>query len=504
MRARVNCNPRLSSATMAELISFRDGSTFPLVDLPEQPVGTCPTVGGRSCELRRRQLGSPREAKELVERLRAAARLPGALTLPPEAAVAEGRDVICAFRSRQGAELRAVLRLVPLTLEQAALLGDGMLAALAALHRRGLVQQRLDAERLLVGPDGRIRLAEPGLWASLGAEPPGIDLGRAGQLLERVLDSVTGAARRDGSALSLLRSVAMGLGAAAEEADAGLALAAWRWAMPLDARQRRRVRSQLGALGASLPQALPATGHAPAVATVREVPTLAGDPPPDAAAMPAGAVPAGPLRAALQPPTRSGAGVRPALGRSPALALLGAAVVLISAGVLAAALGGHPPAPVRAPHATASTPAPPAFTPTPAGPPATPTTPPPSAPPSGPPEEIPLLGPPSAPPVQQVALTASCSPGGGACQFNVTAQLGSHPSDSVRWELEEVDRCTGGVATVASGVVNAPAFYTYVEAQPTVSVPAGGAVAMVALAGAGEMAASPPLSLGPAPAGCPS
>ncbi|MHB1523478.1 MAG: hypothetical protein ACYCYB_05885, partial [Candidatus Dormibacteria bacterium] len=194
------------------------------------------------------------------------------------------------------------------------------------------------------------------------------------------------------------------------------------------------------------------------------------------------------------------AGVRGALGRSRALAVLGAAAVLVSAGVVAAALGAHPASRVRAPRATASTTASPAATPTPAGPSSTPT----PAPTASPPGEIPLLGPPSAPPVQQVALTASCSPGGGPCQFNVTARLGSHPSDSVRWELQEVNRCTGEVATVASGAVNAPAFYTYIEAQPTVTVPAGGAVAMVALAGAGEMAASPPLSLGPAPASCPS
>jgi hypothetical protein len=455
---------------MAELISFRDGVRIPLADPLEQRASTGPTIGGRSCELRHLQLHSPREAQQLVERLRVAARLPGALTLPPEAAVAEGREVICAFRSRQGAELRAVLRLVPLTLEQAALLGDGLLAALAALHRRGLVQERLDAAVLLLGPDGRLRLAEPGLWAELEAHPPGRDLERAGRLLERVLDSITGAARRDGSALDRLRSVAEGI-KAAEVADAGTALAAWRSALPLDARQRHRVRGQLGALGASLPPALPARAGA-----------------------------AGPSPAMLEAPAPPGAGVRGARGRSRALALLGAAAVLVSAGVLAAALGSHPAPRARPPRATASTPAPPAATPKAAGPSPTPTPPPSTAPPG----EIPLLGPPSVPPVQQVSLTASCSPDGGACQFNVTAQLGSHPSDAVRWELEEVNRCTGGVATVASGVVTAPAYYTYVEAQPTVTVPVGGAVAMVALAGAGEMAASPPLSLGPAPVGCPS
>ncbi|MHB1940037.1 MAG: protein kinase family protein [Candidatus Dormibacteria bacterium] len=481
---------------MPELISFRDGATIPVADPPDGRL----KVGGRSCELRHRQLRSPREAHELVQRLRRAARLPGALSLPPEAAGAEGREVICAFRSRQGAELRAVLRLVPLTLEQAALLGDGVLAALASLHRRGLVQERLDAERWLLGPDGRLRLAEPGLWAPLGAHPPGRDLEGAGRLLEVVLESVTGAARRDGSALSLLRSVAEGLGGASEEADAAPALAAWRSALPLDPGQRHRVRSQLGALGASLPQALPATSRAPAAAAAGEVGALVADPPADAPVMPALVVPAGLPRAAVPPPAALGAGVRGALGRSRALAVLGAAAVLVSAGVVAAALGAHPASRVRAPRATASTTASPAATPTPAGPSSTPT----PAPTASPPGEIPLLGPPSAPPVQQVALTASCSPGGGPCQFNVTARLGSHPSDSVRWELQEVNRCTGEVATVASGAVNAPAFYTYIEAQPTVTVPAGGAVAMVALAGAGEMAASPPLSLGPAPASCPS
>ncbi|MGC8474483.1 MAG: hypothetical protein ACP5PW_08790, partial [Candidatus Dormibacteria bacterium] len=238
---------------MRDLISFRDGETIPLAGGPEELAGGSLTVRGRSCELSHRRLSSTRQAQELVERLRLAARVPGALTLPPEAAAADGSEVVCAFRARRGAELRSALRLVPLTLEQASLLGEGLLAALAALHRRGVVQDRLDAELVLLGPDGRLRLAEPGFWAPLEARPPGRDLELAGRLLERILDSVTGAAHRDGSAISQLRSVAEGLGAADGAAAAAPALAAWRSALPLDPRQRQRVRRQLGALGASLP-----------------------------------------------------------------------------------------------------------------------------------------------------------------------------------------------------------------------------------------------------------
>ncbi len=484
---------------MPELIPFRGGATIPHPDRPEGPAPRVMKVGGRSCELRHRRLGSPREARELVERLRVAARAPTAFTLPPEAASAEGGEVICAFQARRGADLRTVLRLVPLTLEQAALLGDGLLAALAALHRRGLAQERLDAERLLLGPDGRLRVAEPGLWASLDAHPPGRDLERAARLLEKVLGSVTGAARRDGAALSHLRSVAEALGAAGGEAAAGPALSAWRSATPLDPRQRHRVRSQLGALGASLPQALPAASRQPAAAGGEANRPAAAPLPADKGVRPLAPVPAAPPRAAPPPPAARGGGALAGMGTTRGLAALGAAVVLVSAGVLAAQLGGHPASPPRTPHARVSTSAPSVPTPPPASlsPTATP------SPTNAPPGEIPLLGPPSAPPVQQVALTASCSPGGGACQFNLTAQLGSHPADSVRWELDEVNRCTGAVATVARGAVSAPAFYTYVEAQPTVTVPAGGAVAMIALAGAGGLAASPPLSLGPAPASCP-
>ena len=481
---------------MRELISFRDGETIPLAGGPEQPAGGPLTVQGRSCELSHRRLSSTRQARELVERLRGAARLPGALALPPEAAAAEGSEVVCAFLARQGAELRSVLRLVPLTLEQAALLGDGLLAALAALHRRGVVQDRLDAERLLLGPDGRLRLVEPGLWGPLETRPPGRDLERAGRLLVSILDSVTGAARRDGSALSQLRSVADGLGTAEAAAAAGAALAAWRSALALDPRQRQRVRSQLAALGASLPQALPVTPRLPAAAAVGDVKAPALALPGEVAAMPLDSAPTGrPQTVPLPPAAPAGRALR----RSRTLAVLGAAAVLISAGALAAHLGGHPASPVPSPHATASAPAPSASSSPPAGPSPTAT----PRPTTALPGEIPILGPPAVPPVQQVGLTASCPPGGGACQFNVTAQLGAHPSDSVRWELKEVNRCTGGVATVASGVVSAPAFYTYVEAQPTVNVPAGGAVAMIALAGAGGLAASPPLSLGPAPASCP-
>ena len=481
---------------MRELISFRGGEATPLAGGPEQSARGPLTVGGRSCELSHRRLSSPRQARELVERLRGAARLPSARALPPEAAAAEGSEVVCAFLARQGAELRSVLRLVPLTLEQAALLGDGLLAALAALHRRGVVQERLDAERLLLGPDGRLRLAEPGLWAPLEARPPGRDLERAGRLLVSILESATGAARRDGAALSQLRSVADGIGTAEGEATAGAALTAWRSALPLDARQRRRVRSQLAALGASLPQALPASPRPPAAAGDGDGLVQGLELPGAVAAGPLGSAPAGRPPAPLPPAAAPGGGPP---RRSRTVAALAGAAVLISAGVLAAHLGVHPAAPAPTPHATDPTPAPSASSSASASPSPTATPPPTPAPPG----EIPLLGPPSAPPVQQVALTASCPPGGGPCQFNVTAQLGSHPSDSVRWELEEVDRCTGRVETVASGVVNAPAFYTYVEAQPTVTVPAGGAVAMVALAGVGGLAASPPLSLGPAPPRCP-
>ena len=213
--------------------------------------------------------------------------------------------------------------------------------------------------------------------------------------------------------------------------------------------------------------------------------------------MPLGSAPTGRPSVPLPPfAARTGRALR----GSRALAVVGAAVVLVSLGVLAARLGGPPASSAPTPRAPGSTPAPPVSSSPSAGPSPTATPPPTTAPPG----EIPLLGPPSAPPVRQVALTASCPPGGGPCQFNVTAQLGAHPSDSVRWELDEVNRCTGDVATVASGVVSAPAFYTYVEAQPTVTVPASGAVAMIALAGAGGLAASPPLSLGPAPASCPS
>ncbi len=490
---------------MLELISFRNGAAVLLPYHLEAPARGVLKVGGRSCELRHRQLSSAGEAEELIERLRGTAGAPGALMLLPEAAGAEGREVICAFQARRGAELRAVLRLVPLTLEQAALLGDGLLVALAALHRRGVAQERLDAERLLLGPDGRLRVAEPGLWAPLGTHPPGRDLERAARLLERVLGSVTGAARRDGSALSQLRSVAQVLAAPGEGAAARPALSAWRSALPLDPHQRRRVRGQLGALGASLPQALPAASPVPVPAAALEaaMPPVAATTPADApqgvGARPLAAVPVRPPRVAPPPPAAPAGGGRVGLGRTRALAALGAAAVLVSAGVLGAELGGHPASPSRIPHPKVSTPAPAGSTPPPARP-SPPATPPPTA---APPGEIPLLGPPSAPPVQQVALTASCSPGGGSCQFNVTARLGSHPLDSVRWELDEVNRCTGAVATVATGVVSAPAFYTYVEAQPTVTVPAGGAVAMIALAGAGGLAASPPLSLGPAPASCP-
>jgi hypothetical protein len=85
----------------------------------------------------------------------------------------------------------------------------------------------------------------------------------------------------------------------------------------------------------------------------------------------------------------------------------------------------------------------------------------------------------------------------------VTANLSSHPAATVAWRLDLVDRCTGAVSQVASGQIPAPAYYTYVEAQPQVSIPSTTPVGLVALAGAPGLAASAPLLITSPGSSCP-
>jgi hypothetical protein len=119
------------------------------------------------------------------------------------------------------------------------------------------------------------------------------------------------------------------------------------------------------------------------------------------------------------------------------------------------------------------------------------------------PNVAPVLAPSSDPPVQQVQLVSDCqSPGATNCQYTVTANLGTHPPVTVSWEVDEVDQCTGSVTEMASGAVAAPGNYTYVEAQPQITVPSGSPVWLVALAGAPGQAASAPVTVTPPASGC--
>lgn len=487
--------------TELKLASFRDGAEVALT-LPapgRSGTGRPLLFDGVEAVVLRRTVPSGADPQQLLERLAVASRVRSTAACRPLAGSVEGDQVVVAFESPRGASLRTVLRLVPLTLDQAAMLGEGLLSALAALHRLGVAHGRVDADHAVLGLDGAIRLTEPGLWGLSSALTFSSDLEGAGRLLSGALAAVTsGAVEASGSGVTeQLASIANSLGSTPGGAGrARGALARWRRAAGIDPSQWRRVRRQLAALGASLPAAA-APAPRPASTPGATAPFPAADRGREVVSSPVAKPAVGPgAPSSTFPSARPAAGPTSPRGWRHAAVALVAALVLLVAGTAYLALLGTPG--TTAPHSAGDH----ASSRTPGGG-SVPATPPPSASAPGP-QELPLLGPPSSPPIQQVQLTASCAATGSACQFNVTAQLGSHPAGIVEWKLDEVDRCTGAVTTVATGSIPAPGYYTWVEAQPQVSLPPGVPVALVALAGSPAMAASPPLSAGPAASSCPS
>lgn len=487
--------------TVLNLISFRDGREVP-VPAPEAPSGAgerTARIEGAEVILRTRTVAPGAAAGRLLEMLRRASLAGPSVALRPLAAAAHGGRVTAAFEAPGGAPLRTVLRLVPLTLDQASVLGEGLLSSLAALHRLGVPHGRVDSDHLFLGLDGNLRLSEPGFWEAPGALGFAADLEAAARLLVAALAAVVAVPEGGPEAAAGAR---MGEVAAVVQAGGGptgarAALTSWRRAAGLDHERRRRVHRQLAALGASLPgtperaphpaapppagpEPAPLPGLAPPAPS--SGPDRSGGPPPP----PAGTTEPGEPAARAFPDRRSGwrwAGAGAAL----ALALLVAGTAVLALRSLPSAGPGPalsspsapPPGNLASPSLSSA----------------------PSA--SARPGRLPLLGPPASPPVQQVQLTASCTPDARSCQFNLTANLGTHAADTVAWKLDEVDRCTGGVKTVASGAIPAPGYYTHVESQAQVRLPAATPMVLIGLAGAPTMAASPPLSVGPPASSCP-
>ncbi|MHB8313993.1 MAG: serine/threonine-protein kinase [Candidatus Dormibacteria bacterium] len=505
--------------TDLRLISFQDGSSI------ETP--TPPDLGGRSLVIsvppgRLAALRAIRvhpadsETEPAVwARLRRLAVVDARALRRPLAGARQGDRVVVLSEAPEGPSLRTVLRLVPLTWDQAVVLGEGLLSALSRLQPAELVHGDITSDTVVLGGDGRVRLIDPALT------PPGqgeleaghSDVRQAAGLLSELLARVPPPSLRsvpDDVQAALLQ-------VAGELAQGGVpatkALASWRRAVrpALDRSGRTRVVRQLQALAVRLP-GVPATLAVKAArtsGTAADLGASAPIAPPSPAPAPGASVIAS---SGPQPGWRERHSAAPEGGLPPgrrgrwvAAAIL---VVLVAAGggaLLVVSHGNPRAAPRRGGGPGTATTVP--VNPTTASPSAAAASPTPS--PSSPArpnqlQPIPYLGPAADPPVQQVQLEAGCAPSGlQGCQVTLTADLGQHSATTVMWKIDVVDRCDGDVTTVASGQIPAPAAYTYVQTQPQVTLPSGVPVALVGLAGAFGQAASLPLLINPLGSRCP-
>ncbi|MHB1526821.1 MAG: protein kinase family protein [Candidatus Dormibacteria bacterium] len=487
--------------TDLRLISFQDGSSI------ETP--TPPDLGGRSLLIsvppgRLAALRAVRvhpadsEAETAIwARLRRLAVADARALRRPLAGAWQGDRVVVLSEATEGPSLRTVLRLVPLTWDQAAVLGEGLLSALSRLQPTEPVHGDITSDTVVLCGDGRVRLIDPALTppgkGELGAAPS--DVRQAAGLLSELLARVSPPSLRavpddvQAAVLQVAGELAQG------GVPAAKALAAWRRAArPGLGRQRReRAARQLRALAVRLPggPGTPAVRDARLAAGTASARVIASsDSQPGWRERPTAAPDGGLV------PRRRGRWVAAAI--LVVLVAAGGGALLVSHGNPRAAhrRGGGSPTATTSP-VTSATALPSAAA-------ASPTPSPSSLASPNQLQPVPYLGPAANPPVQQVQLEAGCAPSGRqGCQVTLTADLGPHPATTVRWKIDVVDRCNGDVTTVASGQIPAPADYTYVQTQPQVSLPSGVPVALVGLAGAPGQAASLPLLVTPSGAGCP-
>jgi hypothetical protein len=458
----------------------------------------------------------------------------------------------------EGVTLRRLVAVASLTAGQWVVVGRAVLGGLAALHAHGLAHGALHPGNIYVTPDGAARLADGGLAVPDPAAAEGDALQRADVAAAwSLLRGGVAAARRPQSWPAELIA-ALGADPPADAAAAALGLLEASGALG-SAQGLARARAQLAALVVPLlrarhsglpaargglrpaggtaeappiPPAAPTPVPPPAVRTPPPVlpaapPPAAWSPPPDLPAAPPPVPPAAPPPAAwppvlpaapppavwtpaphrpVPPPPARAAGTAPARSRVPTGRLVVGAGAALA--VLALLLGGAhllgQGQPAAVPSSGLPSPSPPA---TPAVPPATPPPAPsetasPSPTSSG--VVLPVLAPPAAGDVSAVALeplAGGCSPS-SPCTVGVRVSLTAHPQEMVGWVLEIIDRCTGRRTEVAVRPVPAPPSYLFVYSTTTVMVPAAGASAIVALTTIPSQAASVPLLIPSAGAGC--
>lgn len=456
--------------------------------------------------------------------------------ISPQASWETGGAVWAARPHDGGVSLRRLAAVARLTPHQVAAIGIDTLAGVAALHAAGVVHGRLHPGNVLIGVDGRARIADMGLDAHRAAPAPRPATAGTAALTPIMAEDVAAAAAAMRSAIAaprgrrgaapaavggplddLIRGPAASLGATAEEARATLVAAAGE--------PSPRVHREIAALVAPLcNERLTAQRPGPAAG-----PPTAAPPPAQSASSPArprGAANQLPMGGAGGGRARRGGGPPPPADRAApapvsardapaprprgsdrwarrrgALWVLPVIAVLVVAAVVAVRGGGAPGALTARPnlaHVTkgvtpgaASRPSP-AVTPSPgaASRPSPVATPSPAAA---------ALAPPPAPAaaagVQGLSLSPSSRSGclarvDGACSLRVEVRLTAHAPEVVSWDIVLVDACTGARSTLPGAAVTAPAGYDHVWGDSQVSFASGDPVTLYAVTVSPARAAS--------------
>jgi len=491
------------------------------------------------------------------------ARLAHPRLVPVHAVLDQGERLWVVRALAPGVTLRRLRSVVELAPGQVAALGTGILEALDGLHRAGLHHGGVQPDNIWVDEDGAVRMADaalpragaaPGRRAGArgAADRNAADLAAAGGLLVAALEAgpqapeaahgsllVTPGASQRPQLLAAARALVAlgdraGRTAGGSQTPAGAPpptiLADWaRAAGPLaDPASRAVCLAELGAFVRRLrprepagPDAMPGPAPDPRRAAV---PTLAAQAPAAAPRPP-------PVPAPPRHPHRAGRGAAAAMAAALVLGGVGAVVLALALGAHPAPRGADQPSGSRSPTVPAGAPARPhpsarTSAPTRRGPTGTSrrraaaaASPQPARAPGRPHRAaslprglapLPSLGPGSAGAVQRVSMRTApdgCTRSSAGCSVTIRIDLGSHPAEPIGWALELVDACTGRVTPGPAGSYTAPAPYTYVEAQASVTpatVAAGGRVpvAVVAVTTFPARAAATPTYLVPPGASC--
>ena len=365
-------------------------------------------------------------------------------TAAPRGPVPADAQAATPTSTSQDVALTRLLSVARLTPGQAVALGTDLLAGLE--DRTGTARIPLRPGEVRVGRDGRARVVGPvGNGAGPAPSANGAGLAAAAGLLDRLAAATRTSTPAD-----------QGLVAALERAGA----------------EARSPEGRLAFVAAILREADAASGQRARAELSRVVALLAGDGVPELAAAP---VPRTRAPRRRPPRRRPRAVVRSAVARSwkwvLSLVLLGA-IVITEIAFLHDQIGQDVQTVLDAGRSGATTSAP-------------------SLPPVAPP------APPAAGPITRVDLrpVQPCAPGAACTLRTQLVVVPQQQPQTITWDLRVINRCTGETATAPGGTVTVPPNADRADAVSTVALPAGRALAVVAVTNQPFVAASGPVAV---------